>query len=242
MHPQQSTDDSWPGAGARRDARGAAAVRVLIVEDDSLLRSALARALESDAVEVVASCATAADAMTIAHEHGIDVLVTDLDLGARPNGIELAHALRRDDPDLAVVVLTSYADPRLVGTKAAQLPVGTEYVVKQSVSDLDAIGQAIARAVARTAGPVPATGTPPGAPVALTDVQLETLRLVAAGYTNEQIAAERVVTQKSVEVTIARLSRRLGIPAGRAANQRVLLTRAHYQLSGQLPRAGDSPA
>ena len=115
-------------------------------------------------------------------------------------------------------------------------------MVAADLSDLDAIGQAIAQAVTRTGGPVPATGTAPGAPVALTDVQLETLRLVAAGYTNEQIAAERVVTQKSVEVTIARLSRRLGIPAGRAANQRVLLTRAHYQLSGQLPRAGDPPA
>ena len=230
MHPQQWTDHA------------ADVVRVLIVEDDALLRSALAAALESDAVEVVASCATAADAMAIAHDQGIDVLVTDLDLGARPNGIELAHALRRDDPDLAIVVLTSYADPRLVGTKSAQLPAGTEYVMKQSVADLDAIGQAIARAVARAATPVPGAGTPPSKNIALTDVQMETLRLVAAGYTNEQIAAERVVTQKSVEVTIARLSRRLGIPAGRAANQRVLLTRAHYELSGQLPRAADPPA
>jgi DNA-binding NarL/FixJ family response regulator len=241
MHPHQLTDDARPGSGQRRKARGAATVRVLVVEDDALLRSALARALESDAIEVVASCATAADAMAIAHEAGIDALVTDLDLGGRPNGIELAHALRRDDPDLAIVVLTSYADPRLVGIGGAQLPAGTEYVVKQSVADLDVVGQAIARAVAHVATPIAGTDTRVGRAIALTDVQLETLRLVAAGYTNRQIATERVVTQKSVEVTIARLSRRLGIPAGRAANQRVLLTRAHYELSGQLPRAADPP-
>jgi DNA-binding NarL/FixJ family response regulator len=71
---------------------------------------------------------------------------------------------------------------------------------------------------------------------------METLRLVADGYTNEQIAAARVVTQKSVEVTIARLSRRLGIPAGRGGNQRVLLTRAFYEMGGQPPRAAEPPA
>ena len=242
MSPQPRNDHAGPGAGVRDDAREPAAVRVLIVEDDSLLRHALAIALQSDSLDVVASCATAAEAMAAARDHVIDALVTDLDLGARPNGIELAHALRRDDPDLAIVVLTSYADPRLVGTSASQLPPGTEYVMKQSVSHLDAIGQAIARAVARTTSPVPARDVRGASAVGLTDVQMETLRLVAAGQTNEQIAAERVVTQKSVEVTIARLSRRLGIPAGRAGNQRVLLTRAYYELGGQPPRADEPPA
>ena len=242
MSPHSRTDEAGPNAGARRDAREAAAVRVLIVEDDALLRSALAGALGSDAIEVIGSCATAAEAMAIARDHAIDALVTDLDLGARPNGIELAHALRRDDPDMAIVMLTSYADPRLVGAGASQMPPGTEYVMKQSVSDLDAIGEAIRRAVARTTSPVPARDVRGGSAVGLTDVQMETLRLVAAGRTNEQIAAERVVTRKSVEVTIARLSRRLGIPAGRSGNQRVLLTRAYYELSGQPPRADEPPA
>lgn len=241
MSPHPRTDDAGPGDAARYDARHAA-VRVLIVEDDALLRSALAGALGSDAIEVVGSCATAAEAMAIARDHAIDALVTDLDLGARPNGIELAYALRRDDPDLAIVMLTSYADPRLVGAGASRMPTGTEYLTKQSVSDLDAIGEAIERAMARTTSPVPARDARGASAVGLTNVQMETLRLVAAGRTNEQIAAERVVTQKSVEVTIARLSRRLGIPAGRAGNQRVLLTRAYYELGGQPPRADEPPA
>lgn len=212
-------------------------LRVLIVEDDALLRSAVGTALASDRIEVVGSCATAAQAIAAARKAGVDVLVTDLDLGERPNGIELAHVLRRDDPALAIVLLTSYADPRLVDGKLAQLPDGAEYVVKQSVEDLDAIAAAIGRAVARMAESTNGGQRPTVAAVALTDVQLETLRLVAEGLTNEQIAAERVVTRKSVEVAIARLARQLGIPAGRAGNQRVLLTRAYYELSGQPPRA-----
>lgn len=231
MIPHGSTDDE----GDHR-------LRVLIVEDDALLRSALTRALDSHAIEVAGSCASAAEAVVITRDQHIDALVTDLDLGARPNGIELAHALRRDDPDLAIVVLTSYADPRLLGTGTSHLPPGTEYVVKHSVSDLDIIGDAVARAVAQVAGPVGEPGAQPDPVVALTDVQMETLRLVADGYTNEQIAAARVVTQKSVEVTIARLSRRLGIPAGRGGNQRVLLTRAFYEMGGQPPRAAEPPA
>jgi DNA-binding NarL/FixJ family response regulator len=213
------------------------ALRVLIVEDDALLRSALAGALASERIEIVGSCATAAEAIVVARKAGIDVLVTDLDLGERPNGIELAHVLRRDDPELAIVLLTSYADPRLVDAKLAQLPEGAEYVVKQSVEDLDAIAAAIGRAVARTPAADRVGSVPRSGAVALTDVQLETLRLVAAGLTNEQIATERFVTRKSVEVSIARLARQLDLPAGRGGNQRVLLTRAYYELSGQPPRA-----
>ena len=226
------------GSDDHHDApRGTAGrLGVLIVEDDALLRSALATALVSDRLEVVGSCATAAQAIALARRSPIDVLVTDLDLGARPNGIELAHVLRRDRPDLAIVLLTSYADPRLVDAKLAQLPPETEYVVKQSVSDLGGVADAIERAAARVADGSPVTPTGRRM-VELTNVQLETLRLVAAGLTNEQIAAERFVTPKSVEVAIARLAHELDLPSGRAGNQRVLLTRAYYELTGQAPRA-----
>jgi DNA-binding NarL/FixJ family response regulator len=234
-HPQRNVpapDEAPAGVGC--GAGGA--LRVLIVEDDALLRSALVGALASDRIAIVGNCATAAEAIAIARRKRPAVLVTDLDLGARPNGIELAHVLRRADPSLAIVLLTSYADPRLVGAKLEQLPERSQYVVKQSVESLDAIAAAIGRAVAAMQAPATDSLTTQNG-LALTDVQLETLRLVAAGLTNEQIAEERVVARKSVEVTIARLARQLDLPAGRSGNQRVLLTRAYYELSGQPPRA-----
>ncbi|MEI6688704.1 MAG: response regulator transcription factor [Thermoleophilia bacterium] len=235
-HPQRNAPA--PDEAPAGDGCGAGgALRVLIVEDDALLRSALVGALASDRIEIVGNCSTAAEAITIARRKRPAVLVTDLDLGARPNGIELAHVLRRTDPSLAIVLLTSYADPRLVDAKLAQLPEGAEYVVKQSVENLDAIAAAIGRAVAQMRVVDRPGSAPNPSAVALTDTQLETLRLVAEGLTNEQIAAERVVTRKSVEVSIARLARELDLPAGRAGNQRVLLTRAYYELSGQPPRA-----
>ena len=65
---------------------------ILLVEDDSLLRSALGAALEGPETTVLAAVATAREAADVSEPY--DVLVTDLDLGVEPNGIVLAHALR----------------------------------------------------------------------------------------------------------------------------------------------------
>ena len=184
-------------------------------------------ALGHRGVLVVAACADADEALAAADRVVFNVLLTDLDLGTG-----LAHALRRQQPDLGVVVLTSYRDPRLVGSKLAQLPDGAEYVLKHTVSDLATLVEMMDRAVARmaSAGRAPAgrSVTPPQ----LTDAQTEILRLVALGFTNAEIARARSVTEASVERTINRIAHRLGIAGDRTRNPRVQMTRAYYTLSG----------
>ena len=208
-------------------------IRVLIVEDDALLRSAIASGLPDDRIVVTAAVATAQEAAAVTDP--VDVLLTDLDLGDGPNGIVLAHALRRTHPDLGVLVLTSYEDPRLVGTKLGQLPPGAAYVTKQSVSDLAIIRTEIARAAERGAREERRTAD---LPPRLTDTQIETMRLVAEGLTNAEIAHRRFVTEKSVEVTITRILRALGPDDEGARNPRVRLTRAYYTLAGAAPPTG----
>jgi DNA-binding NarL/FixJ family response regulator len=213
-------------------------LRILLIENDALLRSTLTGALEGRGALVVASCSNADEAMTSAGRTAFNVLLTDLDLGGGPNGIVIAHALRRQQPDLAVVVLTSYRDPRLVGSKLAQLPDGAEYVLKDAVSDLGSLIEVMERATARMAlaAPVP-RGRPAGQPQ-LTDMQTETLRLVASGLTNAEIARQRCVTEASVERTINRIAHRLGVAGDPTRNPRVQLTRAYFALSGT---SGDRP-
>ena len=70
-------------------------LKVLLVEDNALLRTSLADALGNHDLEVVAACATASEAVEELRRGGIDVLVTDLDLGEGPDGISLAHVVRR---------------------------------------------------------------------------------------------------------------------------------------------------
>jgi DNA-binding NarL/FixJ family response regulator len=207
-------------------------IDVLLVEDDTLLRASLASALAGGGLTVVGSVATAAEATAVAARRSIDVLLTDLDLGAGPNGIVLAHALRREHVDLGVVVLTSYTDPRLVGTKLSQLPPGALYVRKQDVSDLTALRAALMRAAARGASEGHRSIVSRRRGPNLTDTQIETMGLIAEGLTNAGIAERRVVSEKSVEVTISRILREIGPDPGGAANPRVRILRAYYALAG----------
>ncbi len=204
------------------------AYRVLLVENDALLRQSLAAAFREPWIEVVGAVGSAREATRIAAAQPLDVLLTDLELGSGPNGIVLAHALRRRQPDLGVVVLTSYADPRLVGAKLSQLPDGAEYVLKQSVDDLDVLRRAVSRAA--LGGGRGGAEAPPGSP--LTDAQVEIMRLVAEGHSNAEIARRRFNTEKSVEVAVSRILRQLGIEPDRARNPRVEIARAYFEMSG----------
>jgi DNA-binding NarL/FixJ family response regulator len=206
------------------------AYRVLLVENDALLRESLVAAFREPWIELVGAAGSAREASRIAAEHPIDVLLTDLELGPGPNGLVLAHALRRGQPDLGVVVLTSYADPRLIGAKLSQLPDGAEYLLKQQVRDLDVLRRAIARAALRGSGPA-RDGEALG-DERLSDALMETMRLVAEGLSNAEIARRRFVTERSVEVTITRIIRRLGLEVDRSRNPRVEVARAYFEMSG----------
>lgn len=206
----------------------AVVTRLLIVEDDALLRSTLAASLDAGPTSVVAACGSAREAIRIAETEAFDVLVADLDLGGGPNGIVLAHTLRRDSLRIGVVLLTSYADPRIISPKLDRLPPGAQYVRKQDVRDLGHLHDAIERARTRAADPGRGTGPTSG----LTRHQLEVMRQVAEGLTNAEIARRGEVTEKAVEVTITRILRQLEIEPSRDRNPRVQITRAYLAMTG----------
>ena len=204
-------------------------LRVLLVEDEDLLRLALASMLPDDTMTVVGAHADAASAVEAARTVAFDALVTDLDLaqGQGPDGIVLANALRRAKPEIGVVLLTSYADPRLVGAKLEQVPARTEYVRKQDVRDMETLRAAVRRAAyaqGEALGPMPE--------LELTDGQIETMRLVAQGLTNAETARRRVVTERTVEKSIQRIAQALGSTGDSTQNVRALIVRAYFELAG----------
>ncbi|MFZ4756211.1 MAG: response regulator [Miltoncostaeaceae bacterium] len=207
-------------------------VNVLLVEDNALLRSSLGIALGQHGVRVVASCADVSEAVEHLSNGTVHALVTDLDLGHGPNGIALAHAARTANPDVGVVLLTAYSDPRLVGGKLLQIPPGTEYVVKSDVNDVMVVRHAIDRAIQRAQPGARQIAAQAAADHGLTDVQIETMRMVAEGLTNAEIAERRVVAVKSVEHLIARIAKQLDITNDASRNQRVMITREYYRLIG----------
>lgn len=215
-----------------RDTPDSRALRVLLLEDEAFTRATVAGSLRLHGLDVVAEAASGTQAMRLARETSPDVVVADLDLGGGPDGIATAHALRNEHPRLAVVLLTAYADPRLLTTTVGQAPAGAEYVIKQTVADASQLVLAIERAVraAPGAGAVrPATSEPLMAD--LTDVQLDTLRMLAEGMTNAEIAAARGVSTNTVERAVARTAAILGIQSSGPGNMRVLLARAYLAMA-----------
>lgn len=201
---------------------------MLIVEDDSFVRAMIATAARHHGFHVVASVGTANDAMLTVRHGGVDTAVLDLDLGGGPTGIDLAIGMRRIRPDIGIVFLTSYTDPRLLDTRLTSLPRQCAYVVKHSLEDTQILAAAIE-------GSRHATATPR---VDLTDAQIETLRLLAAGLSNAEIARIRVVDVSAVEKVLQRTATALGVTSSPGMNQRVSLARAYYRMAG-LP---DAPA
>ncbi len=203
-------------------------VRVLLVEDNSFTRSTVSASLRAEDCVVVAAVATAKEAMRVIDEHVIDCAVIDLHLGPGPSGIDLAHGLRRAKPEVGIVILTSYSDPRLLGGSQRPLPPRAVYAVKNDIDSTEELRGKIEMAMGSVERPRAAVTKY----VPLTDTQMEILRMVADGLTNAEIARRRVVTERAVETAIARILSKLSIDVGEGSNPRVLLTHAYFSLIG----------
>lgn len=203
-----------------------AAIRVLLVEDDTFTRTTMATALGSLGLEIIYQTASVSDAVSNTKATMPDAAVLDLDLGAGPNGIDLAHGLRRVCPDIGIVLLTGFVDPRLLDVEVAKLPRGSQYLIKQSIKNVETVRDAIMKSISSAhEGPVV---TPS---LDISDTLLEVLRMLAQGLPNDAIAKARGVTEKSVEQNISRLVEHFGL-TNTAQNKRVQLARIYFKATG----------
>lgn len=210
-------------------------LRVLLVDDDPFTRVTLVTTLRSLGYTVVGDAESVSAGLRLSRIVQADVAVVDLDLGEGPTGIDLARRLRRDNPALAIVMLSTYEEPRLMGHNLPALPEGTVYVVKRTITEPQVLEKALQLAMnpaepARARRDSDTTGSSTLA--GLSDQQIEIMRLIAAGLTNAEIAKRRVINERSVEKAIARLARHFDLPASRETNQRVLISQMYFQLTG----------
>lgn len=204
-------------------------LRALVVEDDSFTRLSLVAALEQSGIEVVLQTGSAGEAVEATKELIVSVGILDLHLGSGPTGIDVAHALRRKNPSIGIVFLTSFSDPRLLNPSLPPLPGGSQYITKQSVTEVDVLLKAIMDSVTIKREVKPEHNHAFGN---LSDIQIETLRLVAQGLTNAEIAKRRFVKPKSVELTINRVAKALGVTADSTQNQRVHIAKVYFRAVG----------
>jgi two-component system, NarL family, nitrate/nitrite response regulator NarL len=215
------------------DGIGDVMAGALVVDDDGFIRALVASLVAGLGYDPVSETASAAHAMRCAHERPPAVAVLDLDLGEGPTGIDLAHGLRRLIPTLPIVMLTSYSDPLHAGLRR-ELPPGIPYVVKSETSTADAITSAIALA---QEGVAPLRE--PADSLTLSAGQWETFRLVAAGYSNPEIARRRHLTDDAVNKSVSRLISSLGLEVSKDENIRVLIAREYFRQTGTVSERRD---
>jgi DNA-binding NarL/FixJ family response regulator len=207
-------------------------LRLLIVEDESIMSHALATSLKNFGLSSIETANSASTAMQIFRTFQPDVCLLDIELRTGPTGIDVSHAMRRLNPKIGIVFLTSLADPRLVDSKIPELPEGSIYLMKSAVKNIEEIVVALKSV---RDGNTKALKTKVDQHfLDLTNTQFEIMRLIAQGNSNIEISKIRVTTVKSTENAIARLAKKMGIPNSTSASQRVLIARRYSELTGKI--------
>ena len=209
--------------------------RVMVVEDDAFTRSMIVSALQIQGVDVVSESSSVGFAIKTARLIRPDVAILDLDLGAGPTGIDLSIGLRMILPKIGIVLLTTFEDPRLLRPSLPDLPAGSIYLTKSKVGEIEVLQKAVAKSISNmnskdaqnVTGKIKSTEMPE-----LTDVQIETMRLIAQGLSNASIAKTRNISEKSVEQAISRLAAILNFSNSKETNQRVMITNYYHKMTG----------
>jgi DNA-binding NarL/FixJ family response regulator len=190
-------------------------VRVLLVDDQILMRSGLRKLLEiEDGIEIVADVGSGPDALAAVPVCRPQVALVDARMPGM-DGIELITRLTRDFPSVASIVLTTFdEDEYLFGA----LKAGARGFLLKDASPEELVA-AIHRAAAggtvlsdQVAGRVVAQlrGDTPAQPV-LSSREAEVARLVGAGASNREIAAELFITEGTVKNHVSSTLRKLGL-------------------------------
>ncbi|MCL2533260.1 MAG: response regulator transcription factor [Nocardiaceae bacterium] len=211
--------------------------RVLVVEDQPLMRSLVAEALRHAGFEVH-DRASAAAALADFDEVDPDALVTDIDLGARPNGMELATIVHARAPYCAVVFLTNY--PRAGIAPGEGVPPGSVFLDKVALESVDDLVAAVESALAdKPVPPGPARDDGPDAVLErLTRTQLDVLRCIALGWSNAEIARRRGSSLRSVEKMVTRTFDALGVNHNPELNPRVAAAQLYVRRFGMPAEIG----
>ncbi|MFM7013430.1 MAG: response regulator [Actinomycetota bacterium] len=210
--------------------------KILIVEDEALVRSLITSLLEGDGM-IIRSAANAAEARKITSEFTPDVAVLDIELGDGPAGIDLAHILRMQFPEIGLVFLTHIPEPRVIGVENSNIPKNAAYLRKDLMGNADQLRKAIYAAQKnRIPKDLREDKTSSHKLAGVSRSQLEVLRLVAMGMSNQEIASRRGTTVRAVENLIKRSFQAAGVNGETAGNLRVVAAREFIQVAG-MPHA-----
>jgi DNA-binding NarL/FixJ family response regulator len=212
-------------------------VRVVIADDAALLRDGVARLLTDAGFEVVGTAADADQLLAQVDAARPDAAIVDIRMPPTQTdeGLVAADRIRSAYPGTGVLVLSQYLESRYATRLVEQHPAGVGYLLKERVSDVAVLADAlhriadgecvidpsiVARLMARRrTGPL----------AALTDREREVLSLMAEGHSNGGICARLFLSPKTVETHIRQIFAKLGIAEVDAYHRRVLAVLAFFR-------------
>jgi NarL family two-component system response regulator YdfI len=201
-------------------------IRVMITDDHLVVREGLRLILETaDDIEIAGEAVDGAECLALVSKLKPDLILMDLQM-PRMDGITAIDHLRRDHPEIAIVILTTYNEDDLM---IRGLQAGARgYLLKDSSREnlLDAIHAAVkgetllkpeilARVLASQAQPKPAPSTQSDS--TLTDRELEVLLSAARGERNKEIAYKLGITERTVKAHLQSIYQKFGVDSRAAA-------------------------
>jgi DNA-binding NarL/FixJ family response regulator len=208
-----------------------ATIRVVIGEDDVLMREGIARLLAEAGFDVVSQAGDAEAFLRKALAHRPDVAVVDIQMppGRDDDGLRAALELRRRLPDTGVLVLSQYYEEQYALDLIGESAEGVGYLLKERVGDVDAFRDAVTRVAAggsaldpEVVGRMLGRRRREGPLDELSPRERDVLGLLAEGKSNHGIAEALVVTNAAVEKHVTSIFHKLGLQTSATDHRRVL--------------------
>jgi DNA-binding NarL/FixJ family response regulator len=215
-----------------------AGIRVLVGEDQPIVREGIVHVLADSGFDVVGTAGDARDLVRKARSGRPDVVVTDIQMPPdhADDGLRAALEIRAAQPGVGVLVLSQFLEDRYAFDLVADGAQGVGYLLKEKVGDLRTFTDAVRRVadggsaldpdvVARLVG-----RRRRSSPLdSLTKRETEVLSLIAEGYSNAGVARELVVTVAAVERHVTSIFDKLGLQQSPDQHRRVLAVLNYLQ-------------
>ena len=207
-------------------------MRVVIGEDEALLREGLMHVIQAAGIEVRGVSGDAPGLVRLAAAHEPDLLITDIRMppGLADDGLRAALEVRQRRPETAIMILSQYVHRRYALELLEDHSAGVGYLLKQRVAD----GETFTRDLRRVAEGgtvldpevvavmVARARRDDDAVDRLTPRQTEVLALIAEGRSNAAIARRLVITERAVVQHISHIYDQLGLTLSEDDHRRVL--------------------
>lgn len=213
-------------------------LRLVIAEDSVLLREGLVELLTARGFDVVGQAGDGDTLLRKVAGHRPDVALVDIRMPptATDEGLRAADRLAAEHPAVAVLILSEYLDPAYAMRLLRSGAPGRGYLLKETVTDVDAFAEAIRRVAAGQSVVDPAIVREvfhrvhaDGPLNSLSPREREILALMAEGRSNGGIADHLVLSERTVESHTRRIFEKLGVSATPDDHKRVLAVVAYLR-------------